>query len=113
VRAHNLWARDWTVLITLSGWFFLVLGLFRMFAAGLYQRGSAITSTTAFMILEGILLIVGLIMTYKAYSGGEELCVSCKSAHGAAYDGLADNGPPLPGGRSKVQACCILVILLC
>ena len=34
VRIHNRWKRDWTVLVTLSGWFFLVLGLFRMFAAG-------------------------------------------------------------------------------
>ena len=68
VRAHNRWARDWTVLVTLSGWFFLVLGLFRMFAAGAYQRNSANTSATTFMILEGLLAILGLIMTFKAYS---------------------------------------------
>jgi len=24
VRAHNLWIRDWNVLVTLSGWFFLI-----------------------------------------------------------------------------------------
>ena len=68
VRAHNRWTRDWTVLVTLSGWFFLVLGLFRMFAAGAYQRNSANTSAGTFMILEGILAILGLIMTFKAYS---------------------------------------------
>ena len=68
VRAHNHWARDWTVLVTLSGWFFLVLGLFRMFAAGAYQRGSAQTSRTAFMVVEGVLLVCGLVMTFKAYS---------------------------------------------
>jgi hypothetical protein len=68
VRAHNHWARDWTVLVTLSGWFFLVLGLFRMFAAGAYQRGSANTSATVFTILEGILLAVALVMTFKAYT---------------------------------------------
>lgn len=67
VRAHNLWRRDWTVLVTLSGWFFLVLGLFRMFAAGLYQRSSARASSLFFMIFEGILFVVGLIMTFKAY----------------------------------------------
>src|SRR5678809_1666097 len=43
VRLHNRWKRDWTVLVTLSGWFFLLLGLFRMFAAGEYQRASAST----------------------------------------------------------------------
>ena len=68
VRAHNHWARDWTVLVTLSGWFCLALGLFRMFAAGLYQQGSANTSPTVFMALEGMLLVVALIMTFKAYS---------------------------------------------
>ena len=68
VQAHNVWQRDWTVLVTLSGWFFLLLGLFRMFAAGLYQRSSAGASSMFFMILEAILFVVGLIMTFKAYS---------------------------------------------
>lgn len=68
VQAHNLWRRDWMVLVTLSGWFFLLLGLFRMFAAGLYQRRSASASSVFFIILEGILFLVGLIMTFKAYS---------------------------------------------
>jgi hypothetical protein len=68
VRAHNHWVRNWTVLVTLSGWFFLFLGLFRMFAAGLYQRGAANTSATVFMVLEGILLVFALVMTFKAYS---------------------------------------------
>lgn len=68
VRAHNHWVRNWTALVTLSGWFFLLLGLFRMFAAGRYQPGSASASTTVLMALEGILLIFALIMTFKAYS---------------------------------------------
>ena len=67
VQTHNVWRRDWTVLVTLSGWFFLLLGLFRMFGAGLYQRSSANASSVFFMILEGFLFVVGLIMTYKAY----------------------------------------------
>lgn len=68
VRAHNQWATDWTVLVTLSGWFFLFLGLFRMFAADLYQRGSTNVSSSIFMTLEALLLIAGLIMTFKSYS---------------------------------------------
>ena len=67
VRAHNNWAPDWTVLVTLSGWFFLALGLFRMFAAAAYQRSSTATSGTVFMVLEGALLIIGLILTFQAY----------------------------------------------
>ena len=38
-----------------------------MFAAGLYQRGSANTSGTVFMVLEGVLLLVGITITLKAY----------------------------------------------
>lgn len=72
VRAHNRWVRDWTLLVTLSGWFFLVLGLFRMFAAGVYQRTSANTGATTFMVLEGILGVLGIIMTFKAYSRDTE-----------------------------------------
>ena len=73
VRTHNRWIRNWTVLVTLSGWFFLLLGLFRMFAAGTYQKSSADTSATVFMVLEGTLAILGLIMTYKAFSRGGDV----------------------------------------
>lgn len=68
VRAHNLWTRNWTVLVTLSGWFFLALGLLRMFTADRYQRATAEISPGVFMVLEGCLLVVALIITYKAYA---------------------------------------------
>jgi hypothetical protein len=67
VRAHNHWLTDWTVLITVSGWFFLALGLFRMFAAGFYQAGAAKTNQSVFVVLEAVLLVIGLIITIKAY----------------------------------------------
>jgi hypothetical protein len=70
VRAHHRWARDWTLLVTLTGWFFLALGLFRMFAAGQYQRGSARAGATVFMVLEGVLLLCGLVLTYQGYRRG-------------------------------------------
>jgi uncharacterized membrane protein HdeD (DUF308 family) len=69
VRAHNVWARNWTVLITLSGWFCLALGLVRMFAASQYRQATQGTSSMMFMVLEGCLLVVALTITYKAYSG--------------------------------------------
>lgn len=67
VRIHNLWARNWTVLVTLTGWFFLLLGLLRMFAASQYRQAAAATSSTAFMVLEGALLVVALVITYQGY----------------------------------------------
>jgi uncharacterized membrane protein HdeD (DUF308 family) len=68
VRAHNVWARNWTVLITLAGWFLLLLGLVRMFAASQYQQAAQTASSVTFMVLEGGLLVVALAITFKAYS---------------------------------------------
>ena len=67
VRAHNLWTRDWRVLVTLTGWVFLILGTVRMFAANAYVRGAAATTAPVWMILEGVLVGVGLILTVQAY----------------------------------------------
>lgn len=70
VRAHNHWQLHWSLLVTLSGWFFMGLGLFRMFAAEAYQRGAANTGATTFMVLEGLLLLVGVVMTVAAHRRG-------------------------------------------
>jgi uncharacterized membrane protein HdeD (DUF308 family) len=67
VRAHNVWEKNWTVLITLAGWFLLLLGLVRMFAASQYQQAIQGTSSITFMVLEGCLFIVALTITFKAY----------------------------------------------
>lgn len=67
VRAHNIWVREWPVLVTVVGWFFLVLGLVRMFAAGQYRQASSEVSSAAFMVLEGILLVIALVITYFGY----------------------------------------------
>ena len=71
IRAHNRWERNWTVLVTVTGWFSGALGLFRMFAAGAYQRGAAGTPPAVFMLLEGALLVCGLVLSYKAYGRTE------------------------------------------
>ena len=70
VRAHNLWTRNWTALVTLSGWFLLALGLLRMFTACRYQRAAAEVSPGVFMSLEGCLLVIALVITFKAYIRG-------------------------------------------
>ena len=67
VRWHNTWRRDWTLLVTLCGWTLLVLGLFRMFAAGYYRRAAGDGSPLFFMAAEAILFLAGAIITFKAY----------------------------------------------
>ncbi len=68
VRAHHHWRRDWTALITLTGWLLLLVGLFRMFAASGYPQEYANANPKAVMIIQGILLIAGSIITIKSYS---------------------------------------------
>jgi hypothetical protein len=36
-----------------------------------HQQGEARTPTPVFMVLEAILLLCGIVMTFKAYTGGE------------------------------------------
>jgi hypothetical protein len=67
VRAHNRWTRGWPVLVTLTGWFAIVLGLFRMFAPETYEQGAQ-GNSTALLAGEGALLAVGVFLTVKAYS---------------------------------------------
>lgn len=67
VRAHNVWVRAWPVLITAIGWFFLILGVARMFAADQYRTASSNAGSMAFMVPEGALLIVALAITYFGY----------------------------------------------
>lgn len=69
VRSHNVWARNWTVLITLCGWVLFALGLVRMFAASQYRQATQGAGSVTFMVLEACLLVVALIITFKAYSG--------------------------------------------
>jgi len=67
VRVHNHWARNWTVLVTLTGWFFVFLGLIRMFAASQYREAAASTGSVVFMVFEGALLVFALVITYHGY----------------------------------------------
>ena len=71
VRAHNIWVRNWTVLVTLCGWAMLILGTVRMFAASRYQRTFAETASWVFLVLETALIIVGVYITFKAYRRAE------------------------------------------
>lgn len=67
VRVHNRWARDWTVLLTLTGWAALGLGLVRMFAAEAYRASSAQTAPIVNMVIEGLLFTIGAVITVASY----------------------------------------------
>jgi hypothetical protein len=65
IRAHNLWVRGWPVLITLSGWFYLLLGLFRMFFPEMQLEAARHPATIGVGTM--LLMLVGVYLTYQAY----------------------------------------------
>jgi uncharacterized membrane protein YhaH (DUF805 family) len=68
LRTHNYWVRAWPVLITLVGWFFLLLGLLRMFAPTLFLQGVQNTTTLVRIVPPIMLSAIGFFLTYKGYS---------------------------------------------
>ena len=69
VRVHNHWSADWPVLVTLLGWLDVLGGLVRMlFPIQLASIVIAAGRNTA--VIGGalvVLLVVGAILSYKAY----------------------------------------------
>jgi hypothetical protein len=72
VRAHNVWAWNWTVLVTLCGWFLLRLGIVRAFAADQYRQASAAMDSRALVVAEACLLVVALVITWRSYRRGDD-----------------------------------------
>ncbi|HEY6062482.1 MAG TPA: hypothetical protein VIV35_02670 [Chitinophagaceae bacterium] len=67
IRIHNHWVRSWITLVTLVGWFILLLGLFRMFFPEMQLEGAK--NTTMVTGLTMLVLAVGVFLTYKAFIG--------------------------------------------
>lgn len=63
IRAYPHWAMDWTILVTLTGWSSLILGLYRVFFPVAPQLKK---SKTTYVVLL-LLLVVGLLLSYKGY----------------------------------------------
>ena len=70
VGAHNRWRGGWPVLLTVIGWFAILLGLFRMFMPGLYQQGAQ-GNPAVLLAGESLLLGIGVFLTFKAYAARE------------------------------------------
>ena len=65
IRAHNIWKRDWTVMVTLVGWSLLLLGLFRMIAPELQLEAAKNTTSILFELI--FPFSIGVFLTYHAY----------------------------------------------
>ena len=66
IRVHNLWRRDWTMVLTLVGWAAALLGLTRMAFPHAYIENAGGNSLPV-VLVEVLLFVVGVFLTYKAY----------------------------------------------
>lgn len=62
IRVHNIW-RGWPLLVTLSGWFYMLLGLYRVFIP---EAPQAPASNYTYVMLF-VLFLTGVFLTFKAY----------------------------------------------
>jgi hypothetical protein len=77
VRVHNHWKVGWPVMVTLMGWFLMLVGLSRMIAPGFAQQRTEQNLTAVYPLLI-VLLAVGIVLTFKAY-GREESKIAVES----------------------------------
>jgi len=69
VRAHNYWSSGWPVLITLVGWLGIAAGLSRMAAPASAQAAGERPQVVYASLV--ILLVIGAVLTFKAYGPRE------------------------------------------
>ena len=65
IRVHNRWTGGWPVLVTLTGWFLMLVGLIRMFAP-VYAQKEAENNNGVYGLLI-VLFAIGVFLTFKAY----------------------------------------------
>ncbi len=61
---HNLWVKDWRVIVTLLGWMSLFSGLFRMAFPDAPQAERGVVT---FAVI-GLLFLAAAVVTWKAYT---------------------------------------------
>ena len=69
VRAHNHWVRGWPVLVTLIGWFTIIIGLGRMVAPMSAQQAgeNALVLYTSLVAV----LASGVLLSFKSFGRSE------------------------------------------
>lgn len=65
VRAHNYWGFEWPMVLTLVGWFGILVGLFRLFFTELALAETQMTPVAVAASFS--VAFVGLFLTYKAH----------------------------------------------
>jgi hypothetical protein len=70
VRAHNIWAGGWPVVVTVLGWLAILGGIVRMlFPIRLAAIAAAVGQSTGWIIAGAtVILVLGAFLSFKGYS---------------------------------------------
>jgi len=70
VLAHNVWAADWRVIITILGWLALIGGAFRiLFPQEVTRIGNRVIANPSTMLIGGgVTLLLGAILSFYGYA---------------------------------------------
>lgn len=70
VNMHNVWAMDWTLIVTLFGWALVLGGALRISAPQLVEKvGNGMLQRPAMTRISGVFWIVlGAFLTFKGYA---------------------------------------------
>ena len=67
VRAHNIWAGSWPLIVTVLGWLAIMGGLIRMLFPT--QLGAIAASLgQGIIVVAVVLLVIGALLSFKGYS---------------------------------------------
>ena len=69
VQAHNVWSKDWRVIITVFGWLALIGGAVRIVVPQLAaQVGTAMFAQSGIVVAAGLVMIaLGAFLSFKGY----------------------------------------------
>jgi hypothetical protein len=70
VLAHNVWAADWRIVITILGWLALIGGAFRiLFPQEVTRIGTRMIANPNTMLIGGVVtLVLGAILSFYGYA---------------------------------------------
>ena len=65
VNSHNIWIYGWQTLVTIIGYIVIIVGLFRMLFPQVQK--AEFDNSNSILIVEIILILIGILLTFKAY----------------------------------------------
>lgn len=68
VLTHNVWVANWQVLVTITGWYFLIMGAFRSLLVTIWCDCMQKHHDSVSLVLSLFTFVMGILMLYFGFS---------------------------------------------